>query len=40
MRDTALLDFKKTKSLIDEKLFKAMSDYNPQGARDGDYKAY
>ena len=35
-----MLDVKKARNLIDEQLFKAMSDYNPQGPKKDLYKAY
>lgn len=40
LRDTARLDFKKASALINDDLFKAMTLYDPQGPRDGEYKTY
>ena len=39
-RDTCKLDFKKVKALINEKLLSQMSNYNPSGPRDGQFKVY
>lgn len=39
-RGTNCLDFKKAKELINEQLFQKLANYNPVGARDGEYKEY
>ena len=39
-RDTNKLDFKKVKNLINDDLFKAMSQYNPVGSRESEFKEY
>jgi hypothetical protein len=39
-RDTACLEFKKAKALINNDLFQAMAAYNPFGAREGEYREY
>ena len=39
-RDTNALDFKKIKSMIDDELFIAMSNYNAFGPREDEFKEY
>lgn len=39
-RETNALDFKRVKALIDDKLFEKMGDYEPTGARDGEFTEY
>ena len=39
-RETNMLDFKKTKNMIDDALFKCMSEYNPFGSREDEFKEY
>lgn len=39
-RDTNKLDFKKVKSMINDDLFKRMSECNPFGQRETDFKEY
>lgn len=39
-RDTNMLDFKKVKSMIDNELFMKMSEYDPFGSRENEFKEY
>ena len=40
VKGTAMVDFKKVKSLIDDKLFAAMGSYNPYGPQPEEFKQY